>query len=185
MKWFSTAIQHLNNNELILCPTDTIWGISASMNLSAVQQLQQLKQRPISKSFILLVADINMLKDYVEELPEQVLTYLKQENRPTTVIYNKPKNIPNFLLAQDGSIAIRVASTEWLKEFINQYGEPILSTSANISGQLTATNFNTISNEIKQAVAYTVPHLHENNSTTTSSRIIKLNEQNQFEIIRD
>lgn len=184
MNWEEQAITSLENDGVILCPTDTVWGLSGNaLSPLAAEKIYTLKQRPKKKSFIVLMADHSMLRNFVEQVPQQVTELLNNTTRPTTVIYPNPKQLPDVLLAQDGSIAIRIASQHWLADFINQFGKPIISTSANISGETTPTSFSAISQQIKDNVDFIVP-VKQNAKSATSSQILRFNSKNKIEILR-
>lgn len=183
MEWFQEAIDVLENDGIILCPTDTIWGLSGNaVNTKAATKIHQLKQRPETKSFIVLVADVKMLSQYVESVPEYILNYLAETEKPTTVIYTNGK-FPDEILATDQSVGIRIARDQWLKDFIHAYGFPIISTSANLSGDPTPTTFTDIPEKLKKKVDFIVPFKREELSTQASSIVKFVN--GQLVVIRE
>lgn len=179
------SLNILNLNKLLLYPTDTVWGIGCdATNENAVKKIYQLKQRDDSKALVCLVKDVDMLSQYVERIPDMALNYLKQTDSPTTIIYPKAKNLAQNLIAEDKSIAIRICQTKFCQRLLNDFGKPIVSTSANISGHPTPKNFKDIQQEILSGVDYVV-NLHDQKSDTTPSRIIKFDELGQVQVIRD
>ena len=170
---------------LILYPTDTIWGIGCdATNDDAVKRIFSLKQRPDKKSMIIFVADEKDILDYVEDPDKKLFDYLSSAKNPTTVIYEHAKNISQHLISDDGTVAIRIVKDDFCKQLITQFKKPIVSTSANKSGEPFASTFNGISNEIKNGVDYIVQHLPKDSSSQPSS-IIKLNGEGEIEIIRN
>lgn len=180
-----TTVNVLTKGGIILYPTDTIWGIGCdATNQAAVQKIFKIKKRLESKSLIILASDIEMVKDYVENIPEIAWDLVKNMDRPTTFIYPKAKNLAKKAIASDGTVAIRVVSDEFCKQMITFFGKPVVSTSANVSGEPTALLFSKISSEIKKNVDYIVNLYHENIKEIRPSTIIKLLEDGNYEIIR-
>jgi len=179
------SLQHLRQNHLLLYPTDTVWGIGCdATNRDAVKKVYELKQREDSKALICLVNSVEMLSDYVEEIPAKALPYLETADRPTTIIYPKAKNFAPNLMAQDGSIAIRICHTPFCQDLITAFGKPIVSTSANLSGTPTPQTFKDIQPEIKNGVDYIV-NLPDDNSPSKPSRIIRFDAEGRIHIIRE
>ncbi len=180
----SEALLILNSGKSLLYPTDTVWGIGCdATDEKAVAGIYKLKNRTESKSLVILVDSFEMLADYVEAIPESVRPYLAQSEKPTSVIYSKAKNLASNVIAEDGSIAIRIVQHPVIAELITSFGKPIVSTSANISGAPTPKNFEDISTQLKTSVDY-ILHLPTDRGKQTSSRIVKLTDTGEFEIIR-
>lgn len=178
------SVSALKRGETLLYPTDTVWGIGCdALNSGAIDSIYKIKERVYSKSLIVLVSSMEMLRDYVEEIPDNLEQILSSSDRPTTVIYHKPKHFPKIALAEDGSIAIRIVQDEFCKEMINDFGKPIVSTSANISGEPTPTQFKDISSEVLSRVDY-VLNLRRDEINTQSSKIIDLKEDGELVVIR-
>jgi len=157
MNEVNKAAEIIRNGGNILCPTDTIWGISAAANNeAAVDQVFQIKNRPANKSMIVLVADLKMLQNYVDEISAQAIHLIEKSKRPTSIIYPKGKNLAKNVLAANGSVAIRIVEDDFCKALIQELGEAIISTSANLSGAPNPTIFNEVSTEIKDKVDYVV-----------------------------
>lgn len=175
----------LQKGQLILYPTDTIWGIGCdATNKQAIENIYKLKQRSDAKSLIILLANENELSKYVQNINSQILSYLKKTTKPTTVIYNAPKNLPSNLINKDGSIAIRIVKDEFCEALLHAFGKPIVSTSANISGNATAANFLSVDDKIKNGVDYIVQHRQTDLSSSAPSSIIKITEDGEMIIIR-
>lgn len=177
------TIQYLDEGKIILYPTDTVWGIGCDATDSdAVARIYQLKNRKESKSLVILVNSFEMLKKYVEEIPESVLEILQTAKQPTTIIFNHAINLANNTIATDGSIAIRIPKHTFCLELIENFGKPIVSTSANISGEGTPKSFSEISQSILDDVDYVV-NLDREKITDKSSTILKIN-NDEIEVIR-
>lgn len=180
-------IQTLQNGGTILYPTDTVWGLGCdATNPEAVQKIYAIKQRDESKALIILVKDLEMLQNYVEEIPAAVSDILTTAKRPTTIIYPQAKNLASNLIAGDGSIAIRIPQHDFCQALFEQWEKPLVSTSANISGQPTPIHFNEIAAEIKKQVDYIVDSNRFDIQTPTQpSRILKIGEEGEIVVIRD
>lgn len=175
----------LKNGGLILYPTDTIWGIGCdATNETAVTKVYALKKRNDEKSLVILVAEKSELHQYTDNIDETVFDYLKEASKPTTVIYPSAKNLAANCINNDGSIAIRMVQDDFCKELIRQFGKPIVSTSANISGMPAPKNFKEISEQIKNGADYIVQHRQLENTMSAPSSVIKLNEDGSVTIIR-
>jgi len=171
--------------QTLLYPTDTVWGIGCdATNEVAVSKIFKIKKRNESKSLVILVDNFEMLEQYIEEIPEGVKTYLSESKSPTTVIYNNPKNLARNVIAKDHTVAIRIVQDEFCQKIIQQFGSPIVSTSANISGEPTPKSFSDISESILDSVDYIVD-LHKKQITTKVSSIIKILNDGSIEVIRD
>lgn len=169
----STTNTYLKEEKVILYPTDTVWGLGCDAScFNAVSKIYQLKNREESKSLIVLVSSIHMLKKYVT-VPKKVLEVLKQVKKPTTIIYKNPKGFAKNTIADDGTIAIRIVQDAFCRKLIKRFGKPIVSTSANISGNETPKSFKEISKPILEGVDYIV-NLHKNKMNTKSSTILKI-----------
>ncbi len=179
------SINILTKGGIILYPTDTVWGIGCdATNQSPVSRIYKLKKRAETKSMIILVNDIDMLKEYVSNIPETVLDLIKYFEQPTTIIYPGIRNIAKSLISRDGSSAIRIVKDEFCKQLITLFGKPIVSTSANFSGDPTPLSFHKISEKIIQSVDYVVRVGHDKINQLKPSTIIKLSKNGEYEIIR-
>lgn len=156
-KIIDDSIAFLKKNKTILYPTDTIYGIGCdATNYNAVKKIYKIKQRKESKSLIILVNSFEMLQNHVENIPDKVKEYLKNASKPTTVIYKNPKNLPQNVIAQDNTVAIRMVKTGFVYDLVSKFNKPIVSTSANISTELTPKNFKSISQKIIKNVDFVV-----------------------------
>jgi L-threonylcarbamoyladenylate synthase len=180
----NNALKVLKQGGLIVYPTDTIWGIGCdATNPEAVQRIYELKQRAETKSMICLVNDFKMLNQHIEEVPEVAYDILKYANKPTTVIYDRPRRVAENVIANDNTLAIRVVRDKFCNQLIKKFRKPIVSTSANISGEPSALTFKEISEDILKGVDYVV-NLQRDKKSTKASSIIKLSGDGMVKIIR-
>lgn len=171
-KLVAQTLPYLKDEKVILYPTDTLWGLGCdAFSSSAIEKIKRIKQRAENKNFILLVSSFTMLEKYVK-VPPLVRDFLEKQTRPTSVIYNEVLN-KNLPLAEDGSVAIRIVQNDFCKELIEAFGKPIVSTSANISGEPSAQCFAQISEQIKQSADFVVPYLEEN-TEKMASQLVKI-----------
>jgi L-threonylcarbamoyladenylate synthase len=178
------CLQVLKDGGLILYPTDTVWGIGCDAgNEKAVERIYSLKKRADEKAMIILVADEREVLQHVAAPDLQVFDHLKKSNKPTTVIYEGAIGLADNLVGKDGSIGIRICNDEFCKHLIKRFRKPIVSTSANISGQPVARIFNEIKDEIKNGVDYIVKHRQDDKTISAPSSIIKW-KKGIIEIIR-
>lgn len=174
----------LRKGGIILYPTDTVWGIGCdATNEIAVQKIFRLKQRSESKSMIVLVAEPHQAEFYAE-VPSVAKDLVEFAERPLTVIYPKAKGLAKSIVAEDGTIGIRAVRDEFCKQLIHALHRPIVSTSANISGQPAPANFREISEEIKASVDYVVNLRQNEVKRNAPSQIIKIGLNGEIEIIR-
>ena len=178
------ASHQISKGGTILYPTDTIWGIGCdATNELAVKRVFEIKKRPPAKAMVILVAEISQLEFYAS-VPEVAWDLVEYAENPLTIIYPNAKGISPALIAEDGSIAIRVVKDEFCKMLINSLRKPLVSTSANISGEPAPPYFDEISEEIKNRVDYIVPLRQSEHTKNAPSRIIKLGMNGAIEIIR-
>ncbi len=178
-----TAITFLKKGELILYPTDTVWGIGCDATSSkAIKSLYRLKKRDESKAMICLVNDYQMLKSYIPKISISQLSYLNSKN-PTTVIFENSIGLSEKALGEKRSIAVRIPKHIFCTKLITKFGKPIISTSANISNKQSPSNFNQIENEILDGVDYVV-NLEREIVAKKTSRIIKIDSFGKITIIR-
>lgn len=179
------AVEVLKKGGTILYPTDTIWGIGCdATNSKAVDKILKIKNRPKNFSFIILVEKDGRITNYVEQIPEITWDLLSGFDLPVTVVYPKAKNLAKNVVAKDGTIAIRVVKDEFCKKVIAKFGKPIVSSSANLSGEPSPVMFKDISEAFKKKVDYIVPIHQGKFSKTKASTIIKLKLNGEFDIIR-
>ncbi len=178
------TVAALKAGKTILYPTDTIWGVGCdATNSRACERVYAVKQRPANKSLIVLVDTIERLKDYVVNVPAGAYDLIKHAVNPLSIVYSQSKNLAKNISA-DHSVCIRLVNNEFCKEVIHRLGRPITSTSANLSGQPTAMTFGDISEEIKNSVDYVVQLYHDSFAKPKCSTVIKLNDDNTFDILR-
>ena len=171
---------------VILYPTDTIWGIGCdATNEDAVRRVYEIKQRQDSKAMLVLVDSSVKVDFYVRDVPEVAWDLIDLADKPLTIIYSGARNLAANLLAEDGSVGIRVTNEDFSKRLCQQFRKAIVSTSANISGQPSPKNFSEISEEVKSAVDYIVGYRQEEISNPKPSSIIKLDTGGVIKIIRE
>ena len=195
------ALEVLRKGGVILYPTDTVWGIGCdATDPEAVAKIYEIKRRSDSKSLVLLASDMDMISRYVKEVPEMAIQLVEVNDKPMTIIYPGAVTGPRpegdvmpkaekYALAfktaaEDGSVGIRVPLMEFCQQLAFRLGRPIVSTSANISGEATPKKFAEISQDIKSAVDHIVDPALERGSTGQSSSIIKVGLDYSIEIIR-
>jgi len=180
------ALAVLRVGGIILYPTDTIWGLGCDAeNEEAVKRIYEIKKRTDSKSMLVLVDSPLRLEMYLEEIPEIAWDLVEQNDKPLTIVYPRAKNLAKNLLADDGSIGIRMVKEDFCQRLISRFQKPIVSTSANISGASSPSNFDDISQKIIDAVDYVVGYRQDDLSEAKPSSIIKLGLGGLFEIIRE
>ncbi|HYQ59007.1 MAG TPA: L-threonylcarbamoyladenylate synthase [Draconibacterium sp.] len=179
------ADEVLKSGGIILYPTDTIWGIGCdATNTEAVKRIYDIKKREDSKSMLVLMENPALLDRYVDEVPEVAWDLVEISTTPLTVIYPGAKNLAANLIAEDGSIGIRFTREDFTHQLLQRFRRPIVSTSANISGQKSPAFFDEISEEIKDAVDYIVEYRQNDHTASKPSSIIKLGPGGQIDIIR-
>lgn len=179
------ALETLKNGGIILYPTDTIWGIGCdATNPEAVEKVFALKGRNKGKSMIVLLHNDNQLAGYVNDVPEVAYQLIEVADRPMTIIYSNAKNLASNVIAEDGSVGIRIVNHPFCQQLLQRFRKPIVSTSANISGQPSAAAFDEIAEEIKQGVDYIVQYGQQDTTKGKPSIIMKLDPSGKFEFIR-
>jgi len=179
------ALEVLKNGGIILYPTDTIWGIGCdATNEKAVDRIYKIKKREDSKSMLVLMENPALLERYVTEVPEIAWDLVEVATTPLTVIYPGAKNLANNLVSADGSIGIRFTKEAFTMQLLQRFRRPLVSTSANISGEKSPAFFDEISEETKTQVDYVVEYRQDENIPAQPSSIIKLGPGGQIEIIR-
>ncbi|HML63544.1 MAG TPA: L-threonylcarbamoyladenylate synthase [Dysgonomonas sp.] len=180
------AFEVLVSGGLILYPTDTIWGIGCdATNEDAVRRVYELKRRVDSKALITLLDNPIKLDYYIDEVPSLAWDLIELSEKPLTIIYDGARNVAPNLMAEDGSLAIRVTKEKFSQELCKRFRKALVSTSANISGEPAPANFDDISEEIKLGVDYIVKYRQEDTSKSKASSIIKLGKTGEVKIIRE
>lgn len=179
------ALEVLRKGGTILYPTDTVWGIGCdARNKDAVAKVFKIKQRAEYKSMVVLVSDETMVNRYVKDVPEVVWELLESAEEPLTIIYPDGRMLADKLIAADGSIGIRVVKDDFCNTLIHKFGKPIVSTSANISGEPTPMAFSDIKLDILNQVDYIVNYRQKETNSTKPSSIIKVAMNGEIKIIR-
>lgn len=180
------SLEILRNGGVLLYPTDTVWGLGCdATNDSAIKKIYEIKQRVASKSMIVLLGSIDKISNYVKSNPPIVAQLVETTEKPLTIIYSDAQNLSQEIVAEDNSIAIRVTNEAFSKELCERFGKPIVSTSANISGRKSPQIFKEIEQEIINKVDYVVKFRQDDEKINQPSKIIKLENDNQFSIIRE
>ena len=197
METMQKALEVLRSGGVILYPTDTVWGIGCdATDPAAVAKIYEIKKRSDSKSLVLLASNMDMICRYVKEVPEMAIQLVEVNDKPMTIIYpgavageagcmKADRHCLAFnAVAEDGSVGIRVPMMEFCQQLTARFGRPIVSTSANISGEPTPKKYSEISEEIRTAVDHIVEPSLEKGATGQSSSIIKVGLDYSIEIIR-
>lgn len=179
------AIEVMKQGGVILYPTDSVWGIGCdATNAEAVAKVYKIKKRDDSKALICLVDSDARLQRYVRNVPNVAWDILDIATKPTTIILDGAINLAPNLIAEDGSIALRITKEPFSHELCYRFQKPLVSTSANISGEPPAANYNDISQELLDAVDYVCFSRRQEHKPHTPSSIIKLKEDGEVTIIR-
>jgi L-threonylcarbamoyladenylate synthase len=179
------AVEFLKKGRIILYPTDTIWGIGCDATLAKpVDLIYKIKQRYESKSMIILLDDPGKLTRYVKKVPSLAYDLIERYQEPLTIIYPNAVNVAKNVVAEDGTIAIRIVRDEFCRRMIALFDKPVVSTSANLSGQPAPLIFTNIPEEIKSKVDHIVNHHRNELVRTKPSTIIRILENGEFEVLR-
>lgn len=180
------ALKVLQKGGVILYPTDTIWGLGCdAANEEAVRRIYAIKNREDSKSMLVLMENAALLERYVDEVPEIAYDLIELSDKPLTIIYDGARNMAKNLIAEDGSIGIRITAEKFSSELIRRFKRPIVSTSANISGKPSPACFDEIDSEIIDAVDYVVKYRQDDAQKAIPSGIMKLGRGGEIKIIRE
>ncbi len=179
------AVEVLRNGGIILYPTDTVWGIGCdATNADAVSKIYRLKQREDAKSMLVLVDSDGMLQRTVSDVPDIAWELIDAAVNPLTIIYDHPNGVASNLTAPDGSLGVRISSERYSSELCRRLRRPIVSTSANISGEKTPKTFREIADAVKEGVDYVAEYRRDDTTPHAPSNIIKLSEGGLFKVIR-
>jgi len=180
------TLEVLRAGGVILYPTDTVWGLGCdATNEKAVKRIFEIKKRVDSKALLVLVDSPARIQAYIDDVPDMAWDLIEFTEKPLTIIYPEARNLAANLIAEDKSVGIRVTNEAFSKSLCAQFRKPIVSTSANVSGEVTPSNFSQISEEIKLAVDYVVNFRQNDLSQPKPSSIIKLGKGNLFQMIRE
>jgi len=179
------SLKTLRDGGVILYPTDTIWGLGCdATNQAAVEKIFRIKSRCEGRSLIVLVDGDAMLERYVRDIPEIVFELTSVSDTPITIVYPEGRNLAPGVYNEDGSIGIRICSEPFCNELITRFRRPLISTSANISGKPSPSNFGEIKDEIIKSAGYVVKYRQEDNRKNKPSSVIKIDKNGAFKIIR-
>ena len=179
------ALETLKSGGTILYPTDTIWGIGCDANnVEAINKIFDIKKREKTKSMIILVESEKRLQDLVD-VPEMAWEIIDLSEKPVTLVYDNPRGLPKEILAEDGSIGIRLIKDDFCKKLISKLNKPLVSTSANFSGDKSPMKFSDINPEIVDLVAYAVEENREKASQYSGSSVIRIWSDNRIKILRE
>ena len=166
-------------------PTDTIWGIGCdATNIEAINKIFEIKKREKNKSMIILVESAKRLQDLVD-VPEMAWEIMDLSEKPVTLIYDNPKGLPKEILAEDGSIGIRLVNDLFLKKIITKLNKPLVSTSANFSGQKSPLKFSDISQELIDSVDFVAEENHDKVSEYSGSSVIRIWNDGRIKVLRE
>lgn len=181
------ALEVLRNGGVILYPTDTIWGLGCdATNADAVRRVYDIKRRADNKSLIVLIDTAARIPSYVQDAPDVAFSLIELATSPLTVIFEGARNLaPNVINAEDQSVGIRVATDDFCPALIQRFRKPIVSTSANISGQPAPACFNEIDQRIIDSVDYVVRHRQDDTSKHKASGIVKIGRNGEVKVIRE
>jgi L-threonylcarbamoyladenylate synthase len=179
------SVKVLREGGVILYPTDTIWGLGCdATNQQAVERIFRIKDRHESKSLIVLVNGQPMLERYVREIPAAAAQIIEVADTPITIVYPGCKNLAPSVIAEDGSAGIRITDDDFCSELITRFRKPVVSTSANKSGDAAPACFDDISEEIISSVDYVVGYRKEDRQKRKASPVIKIELNGEIKIIR-
>ena len=179
------CLSTLEKGDTILYPTDTIWGLGCdASNEAAVEKINELKNRPPNKSFIVLMADVQMLRNYLANPLPDLEDFMNSFAEPTTVIFDHIIGIASNVLAADGSLGIRIPKDDFCIALLKRFRKPIVSTSANISGFPPPKVFSDIDMAVKQGVDYVVNYRQDDSTPVEPSAVVKCNKDGRFTILR-
>ena len=183
LRW---AVEVMRRGGVVLYPTDTVWGIGCdATNAEAVRRVYEIKRRAESKALIVLVDSMAKLSGCVREVPDMAWSLVELADKPLTIIYDGARNLAGNLIAEDGSVAIRVTEERFSKALCERMHVPVVSTSANVSGEPTPKNFSEISQAIVGAVDYVVRYRQDDTAKPNPSSIIKLGINGEVKVIRE
>jgi len=181
----SRALEVLRKGGSILYPTDTIWGLGCdATNTRAIKRLQKIKQRSDNKHFIILLDGTDRLQEYVKLIPEAAWDLYQQIQTPLTIVFPDARNLSKLVVGKDRTVGIRIPRDDFALELVRQFGKPVISTSANLSGDPPPMFFRDINPVLLQEVDYVVDFHRDRIQETKPSTIIRLHENGEFEVIR-
>jgi L-threonylcarbamoyladenylate synthase len=185
MEEVKKAVEVLKSGGVIVSNTDTIPGLSCdAKNADAVKRLMEIKGRPEGKSFVIAIHDIGQLWDYVQKIPDLAWDLVEWEENPLSVVYPKGKNVVPEVIGADGSIAIRLIKSGPLLKILKKFNSAMVTTSANLSGSSSPLVLDQIDTSVLEKVDYVVSSVTSRNQDRVASRIVRLGENGEFELLR-
>lgn len=179
------ALKTLKSGGTIIYPTDTLWGIGCdATSAKAVQKVYKIKRRNEEKTMIVLLDDVEKIKDYVQAVPPIAYDLIESWEKPLSIIYDGAKNLAPNLIRDGNSVAIRITRDDFSNKLIKAFGKPIVSSSANFSGEPTPLYFNQIRKELLNEIDYIVNLYHQSMNEMKASTIIKIEMDGSFEVLR-
>ncbi|MEM7465162.1 MAG: L-threonylcarbamoyladenylate synthase, partial [Pseudomonadota bacterium] len=179
------ALRHLLDGGILLYPSDTIWGLGCDpLNDAAVREIYRIKQRPDEKQLLLLSDSVATFQPYVETVPEQALEMIETTERPLTIIYEGARELAPALLGPERTIGIRVTRDPFCAALIGMLGRPLVSTSANISGEAFGGSFSDVAESIREAADYVVQYRQKEEISALPSRIVRMKADGEVQILR-
>jgi L-threonylcarbamoyladenylate synthase len=182
----SNCVKILKNDGTMLYPTDTIWGLGCDVaSEKAIEKILEIKRIPNARSMIVLVDSVERLKDCVEEIPPIIYDLIEAADKPLTIVYPKAKGVLKNIAAEDGSVGIRIVKHEFCQAIIQALDSPIVSTSANHTGESSPIGLSSVNPEVIKQVDFIVDEKYDHFTETKASRIIKIDENGMFQVLRD
>lgn len=179
------AVECLRKGCVILYPTDTVWGLGCdTTNAQAIKRIFEIKQRPLNKSVLILVSDVNMLGRYFKNVPDILYDLEENNEKPMTYVLDDAINVDKSILHEDGSLGVRIPKNEFCRQLIKKFGKAIVSTSANISGGPNPVAYHQLEKSIIESVDLCIDPQFEKGSTGQPSSIIKIKHNGEFNFIR-
>jgi len=179
------CLEVLSSGGVIIYPTDTIWGIGCdATNEEAVEKVYRIKKRHDSKSMLILLDNENRIPSYIQEVPEVAWELMDVSNKPITLILPGARNLAKNLISSDGTVGIRLSKEPFSQELIRRFGKPIVSTSANFSGEASPGNYDDISEELSAQADYVVNYRRDEIAESPPSSIISLGLGGEIRILR-
>jgi len=181
----SDIIKTLENDGVLLHPTDTVWGLAcSSLSETAIDKIYDIKKRERNKPLLMLVDSLSMLKKYVPHIHPRIETLLTFHNKPLTVVYPDVKNLPSFSLADNGSAAIRIVKDDYCNNIVSLLGAPLMSTSANISNDPFPRSYDSITGSIIEDSDFVAEHRRHETLQGKPSVMIAYNKEGELKFLR-
>jgi len=180
------AKRALQEGQLILYPTDTVWSIGCdATNLRAIMRIRNLKKTPVEQGLEVLVSSLPMLRQYVTHLHPRLETLLHYHVRPLTIIYEQGRNLPRSVMHEDGSIAIRLVQDDYCRALIDSLGMPLVAAAADLRANYFPTGFGTISSDVIEQVGYVSRHRRTDRTPSEPSVMVRLGDKDELDFLRE